>query len=212
MKYWMRLILFTASLATSHAATRAIVPETRSDFACIKTALDAFAVDCGRYPTTTEGLAALVQRPATIDSARWHGPYLNGIPKDAWGHNYQYAFPSQHNTNGFDLYSCGFDGVSKSGGEDLDDINNWDPLSPHGGHDYLSGYGELFMQKFGGVIFLACLLVAMASLVHSISYNFSSRVRAAVERHPLAYSIWFGVWYVIPVCLYFYLRPVMMSH
>jgi hypothetical protein len=72
---------------------------------------------------------------ATIPSGKWHGPYLDKIPQDPWGNNYVYCCPGVHSTNGYELYSCGFDGISKSGGDDLDDINNWDPASPHGGND-----------------------------------------------------------------------------
>ncbi len=98
----------------------------------IKIALDVFSNDCDRYPTTSEGFQALMVCPTNIPQERWHGPYLDRIPKDPWNHNYVYRCPGIHNTIGIDLYSCGYDGISKSGGSDLDDINNWDPHSPHG--------------------------------------------------------------------------------
>ena len=100
----------------------------------IKTALDAFAVDCGRYPTTAEGFQALINCPTNLFAGKWHGPYLDEIPQDPWKHIYVYRCPSIHTTNGYDIYSCGPDGISKSGGNDLDDINTWDPSSPHGGN------------------------------------------------------------------------------
>jgi general secretion pathway protein G len=88
----------------------------RADISSIKTALDAFEVDNGYYP---KSLADLIQQPR--DAKNWHGPYLDKIPQDPWGNNYEYGYPAKHNTVGFDLSSIGPDG--KSGTED--DIGNW---------------------------------------------------------------------------------------
>lgn len=59
-------------------------------------ALDLFYLDNGRYPASNEGLAALVQRPAS--AAAWNGPYLRSgvVPLDPWGHPYVYKFPGDH--------------------------------------------------------------------------------------------------------------------
>ncbi len=86
------------------------------------TGLSQFEVACGRYPTTTEGLYALLQAPADVQS-EWSGPYLerNTIPLDPWGSEYQYRCPGQYNPDGYDIYSFGPDG--KLGGDD--DITNW---------------------------------------------------------------------------------------
>ena len=89
-------------------------------------ALDNFKTDCDRFPSTAEGLAALNTRPADIAETKWRGPYLRAaVPKDHWGHDYVYLCPGIRHTNGFDLYSCGPDGVSKTRGDDADDIANW---------------------------------------------------------------------------------------
>ncbi len=58
-------------------------------------ALDLFYLDAGRYPTTAEGLAALVQRPGNVDM--WNGPYLKGgkVPADPWGNPYRYRAPGE---------------------------------------------------------------------------------------------------------------------
>ena len=85
----------------------------------IALALDTFEVDCGRYPTTEEGLKALVEQPSNADG--WHGVYLDREPKDPWGKPYVYRYPGQHNTSGYDLYSFGPDGQDGGG----DDIDNW---------------------------------------------------------------------------------------
>ncbi len=93
--------------------------------AAFETGLDLFRRDCGRYPSTAENLAALVTRPTDIPEARWHGPYFERIPLDLWGRAYAYRCPGVHDTNRFDLYSCGPDGLSKTGGDDPDDVSIW---------------------------------------------------------------------------------------
>jgi general secretion pathway protein G len=71
-------------------------------------ALDLYFLDIGRYPTTAEGLGALVQRPA--NAPMWNGPYLRGgaVPNDPWGQSYVYRAPGQQGT--YDLISFGSDG------------------------------------------------------------------------------------------------------
>jgi general secretion pathway protein G len=92
----------------------------RADISNIEVALDAFEIDNGRYPTTTEGLKWLVEEPTSLSN--WNGPYIKrGVPKDPWGNEYVYRQPGRQNTNGFDLHSYGPDG--SDGGDD--DIDNW---------------------------------------------------------------------------------------
>ena len=99
---------------------QAKVTAARVDIANIEVTLDAFEVDCGRYPSTEEGLQAVLEQPANAEG--WHGPYLKrGMPKDPWGNPYSYRQPGQHNTAGYDLYSFGPDGQEGTG----DDIDNW---------------------------------------------------------------------------------------
>jgi general secretion pathway protein G len=86
--------------------------------------LRAYKVAFGRYPTTADGLRALVEKPAN-DAARWKGPYMKSIPLDPWGHEFQYACPGTHNVRSYDLYSFGPDGQPGSG----DDIVNWEQAS-----------------------------------------------------------------------------------
>jgi general secretion pathway protein G len=71
----------------------------------LASALDLFYLDAGRYPSTEEGLSALVQRPAGL--ASWSGPYLKttAVPKDPWGHAYLYRSPGQNGP--FDVGSLG---------------------------------------------------------------------------------------------------------
>jgi len=86
------------------------------------TVLDTFRLDIGRYPTTQEGLQALVTRPNGIE--RWDGPYLNkGVPKDPWDRPYVYRSPGEGGRP-YDIYSLGADGAP--GGQDQNrDITSW---------------------------------------------------------------------------------------
>ena len=101
---------------------QAKVTAAQTDIANIELALDSFEVDCSRYPTTQEGVQALVERPANLAETVWKGAYLKrGLPNDPWGNPYVYRYPGQHNTGGYDLYSRGPDGQEGGG----DDITNW---------------------------------------------------------------------------------------
>jgi len=85
-------------------------------------ALDLFKLEIGRYPTSQEGLQALVTAPAGVSN--WNGPYWKKttLPKDPWGNEYKYAAPGQHGA--YDIISLGADG--KEGGEGVDkDIGSW---------------------------------------------------------------------------------------
>ena len=83
-------------------------------------ALDTFRIDVGRYPTTEEGLTALMTKPAT--AANWNGPYLRkDVPVDPWGHVYLYRSPG--NKSEFSIVSYGKDG-QPGGTADNADIGN----------------------------------------------------------------------------------------
>ena len=104
---------------------QAKITSAKTQISQFEVALDAFEIDLGRYPTTAEGLRALVEKP-TSDSDGWQQPYLKrDIPQDPWGNEYQYRYPGQYNENGYDLYSVGPD--HKMGGDD--DIKNWSDKS-----------------------------------------------------------------------------------
>jgi general secretion pathway protein G len=82
-------------------------------------ALDQFRLDTGRYPTTQEGLIALMVNP-NID--RWEGPYLKkDLPNDPWGKPYIYQCPGTHGE--YDLFSYGRDGSPGGEGEDADVVS-----------------------------------------------------------------------------------------
>lgn len=84
----------------------------------IATALKIYELDNGAFPTTDEGLDALMQAPGSVK--RWKGPYLEKKPVDPWGNHYHYRSPGT-NRGDYDLFSFGRDEV-----ESDDDVVNWD--------------------------------------------------------------------------------------
>lgn len=87
-----------------------------------KVGLTPYKLDVGNYPTTEQGLEALVKAPAGKESL-WKGPYLEEVPLDPWKNPYQYRYPGSKNINGargYDVWSLGPDGT-----ESGDDIGNW---------------------------------------------------------------------------------------
>ena len=88
----------------------------------IKLGLTPYRLDVGNYPTTEEGLNALMKAPGGKE-AKWKGPYLEEVPVDPWGNAYQYRYPGSKNVSGargYDIWSHGPDGT-----ESADDIGNW---------------------------------------------------------------------------------------
>jgi len=101
------------------------VVKAQQDLRAIGAALDLYKLDNFKYPSTEQGLQALVNKPTGLDpGAKWRAEgYLPAMPKDPWGADYKYLQPGQHGA--YDLYSLGADGVS--GGEGFDaDLGNWE--------------------------------------------------------------------------------------
>jgi general secretion pathway protein G len=97
------------------------VKVARAQLDALQKALDQYRIDAGRYPSTEQGLVALREKP--VDEARWAGPYLSkAVPKDPWGHDYQYRSPGEHGE--YDLLSFGHDGRLGGDGEDAD-LTSW---------------------------------------------------------------------------------------
>lgn len=85
----------------------------------ITSILDLYKLDVGTYPSTDQGLQALVDKPA--DASNWHGPYVKGgVPVDPWSHQYIYRNPSGRNGHEYDLCSAGPPGSS---GQDAEICN-----------------------------------------------------------------------------------------
>ncbi|MGA8148524.1 MAG: type II secretion system major pseudopilin GspG [Gallionellaceae bacterium] len=96
------------------------VTVAKSQIVGFEKALDTYRLDMGRYPSTEEGLAALLTRPAD-NASKWNGPYLKKIPLDPWGHPYQYRNPGSQ--GGMDIISYGKDG-QPGGSDENADITN----------------------------------------------------------------------------------------
>ncbi len=87
----------------------------------LSVALKLYEVDNGRYPTTEQGLNALLVKPAAPPVPRnWKGPYLEQEPLDPWQKPYAYRYPGTHPPKDYDLFSLGPDGL-----ESEDDVRNW---------------------------------------------------------------------------------------
>jgi general secretion pathway protein G len=99
------------------------IAKAQQDIRAYETALNLYRMDNFRYPTTDQGLEALVKRPADPNLKNWkEGGYIQGLKKDPWGNDYQYLSPGSHGE--YDLYTLGADG--QPGGEGPDaDIGNW---------------------------------------------------------------------------------------
>ena len=108
---------------------KADIDAAKTQIGLFRTALEKYALDMNTFPTTEQGLNALVEKPSDLEEeqqANWSGPYITTTgkqaPKDLWGHAYYYEFPPTHSTGEYpDIWSGGPDG--KDGTED--DIISW---------------------------------------------------------------------------------------
>jgi general secretion pathway protein G len=100
------------------------VSKAKADIASLETALTMYRLDNSKYPTTDQGLQALVVQPTDPSIRHWRtGGYLQRISKDPWGADYQYALPGTHGKE-YDLYTLGSDGQPGGDGSAAD-IGNW---------------------------------------------------------------------------------------
>lgn len=87
----------------------------------LEQALEMYKLDVGRFPSTSEGLTALVSKPS--GSTGWNGPYLKSdVPLDPWNKEYHYKYPGEHAE--LDIFSYGQNGAPGGEGEDAD-VGNW---------------------------------------------------------------------------------------
>jgi general secretion pathway protein G len=86
--------------------------------------LDIYKLDVGTYPTSEQGLQALLVRPEGVEN--WSGPYLKGetVPEDPWGHPFLYRMPSERQGHDYDLYSLGPSGKPGGAGADAEILND----------------------------------------------------------------------------------------
>jgi general secretion pathway protein G len=100
------------------------ISATQSQLSIFQTALSAYNLDTGVYPSTSQGIKAMLHKPTTAPvPVNWKGPYLSTkkIPSDPWKHEYNYKCPGTHNPESYDLWSNGPSG--ESGGKG--DLCNW---------------------------------------------------------------------------------------
>jgi general secretion pathway protein G len=102
---------------------KARITRAKADISTIEQALELYKLSNGSYPSTSDGLNALVNAPAGADASKYQkGGYLKKIPLDPWNHPYLYASPGQHGEA--DVWTLGAD--NKEGGEGVDaDIGSW---------------------------------------------------------------------------------------
>lgn len=104
--------------------------KAQQDILAIESALDLYKIDNDNYPTTDQGLRALVEKP-TIEPkpSNWKaGGYLKQLPIDPWGKPYQYLNPGMHNPNEVDIFSFGPHGATT--GQNKEEIGNWVTAKP----------------------------------------------------------------------------------
>lgn len=101
------------------------ISKARSDIRAIESALNLYRLDNNVYPSTDQGLEALVDRPTGNPEPRnWReGGYLDRLPKDPWGNEYQYLNPGEHSD--VDIFSYGADGQPGGSGVNAE-IGNWE--------------------------------------------------------------------------------------
>lgn len=104
---------------------KANVQKARADFKTLQTALKLYRIDNFSYPTTEQGLEALTSKPSIAPIPRNYksNGYVETLPKDPWGNEYQYMSPGD--AHEYDIYSLGADGVSGGDGQNAD-LTVWD--------------------------------------------------------------------------------------
>ena len=121
----MGLLIGVVAPTVLNRADQARVQKVYADFANISTALKLYRLDNYVYPTSEQGLEALVE-PSGLDPIPRNfkdGGYLDRTPEDPWGRPYLYLSPGENGD--FDLYSLGADGLSGGEGQNAD-LGNWD--------------------------------------------------------------------------------------
>ncbi len=119
------IIASMAVVAIRPMRRKARIQAARTQIKVFETPLEAYEMDLGEFPSTNQGLEALLQAPSDLPNPdKWFGPYLRGnrVPKDPWGNAYQYEYPGKQNLEDMpDIWSMGPD--SRDGTED--DVGNW---------------------------------------------------------------------------------------
>jgi len=118
------IIASLAVMAYGPIQRNAYIKAANTQIKAFKTPLQAYRLDIGDFPSTSQGLEALLAAPSDLPNPdKWFGPYLDSqvVPKDPWDHVYQYEYPSKNQELWPDIWSFGPDGQD---GTD-DDVGNW---------------------------------------------------------------------------------------
>ncbi len=120
----MGILVSLVAPAVLNRVDDARIQKAHADFKSIETALNLYRMDNFNYPTSDQGLQALVSQPSTEPSApNWKaGGYLQEMPQDPWGRPYLYLSPGEHGE--VDIYTLGADGIPGGEGQNAD-IGNW---------------------------------------------------------------------------------------
>lgn len=99
------------------------ISKAKSDIQTLESSLEIYKLDNFIYPTTEQGLNALISKPSGTELRNWRdGGYIKRLNKDPWGNEYQYLYPGSNGE--FDVFSLGADGAAGGTGEAAD-IGNW---------------------------------------------------------------------------------------
>lgn len=118
------LVVLASIAGTNYARIQktANINAAKTQIGALDTPLETYRLDIGDYPTTDDGLEALLSSPSGDSEDKWAGPYLKKpVPNDPWGQPYQYEYPGTHDDAVPDVWSMGPD---RANGTD-DDIGNW---------------------------------------------------------------------------------------
>ena len=116
----------TVGFMAINSLEKSRIAAARTQIESFATAIEAYYIDCGNFPTTEQGLSALRKQPETEPSSdNWGGPYLyKDAPKDPWGNEYEYISPAPDGSP-YGIRSFGADGIE--GGENKNaDIKSWE--------------------------------------------------------------------------------------
>jgi len=99
------------------------IKRAHSDIVTLENILETYYMQNGDYPTTDQGLKALIEKPTNPPIPKnWNGPYIKKTPMDPWDHEYKYKCPGEHNPDDYDVWSVGKDGQDSTD----DDVTNWE--------------------------------------------------------------------------------------
>lgn len=156
----MLIYAFVGVVAVWGGMAEAKLIRPLTDMSVITVALNMFEMHAGRFPTQSEGLKALIERPGTYPEGKHWERLLNEEPTDPWGQPYEYVVSADF-PRGFGLYSKGPDCFSKSAGNDPDDWNSW--TADHRGQKtigyYLQSAPKILYAAFGALILVVGHLI-----------------------------------------------------